>query len=115
MGITEEGFGSVELSHFTSVENEDAVAVENGADAVCHCEHGALREGRPHRPLQRGVGGRIDVGRGFVHEHNPARRQQRPREVQQLPLARAEVRPAFGHFRAEAAAFAQRFPQSALR
>lgn len=97
----------------TLVEHEDAVRTQNRRNAVGDGDHSARRELIADDLLQHFVALKVDARSRLVDEHHLFGVEQRPRDVDELPLAAAEVGPALLHARREAAACLQTVPQTA--
>ena len=102
-GIFEEIGGRVEFEDVTLVEHEDAVRTQNRRNAVRDGDHSARRELIADDLLQHFVALKVDARSRLVDEHHLFGVEQRPRDVDELPLAAAEVGPALLHARREAA------------
>ena len=97
----------------TLVEDEDAVRSQNGRNTVRNCDHSASRELLADDLLQHFVALKVDARSRLVDEHHLFGVEQRPRDVDELPLAATEVGPALLHAGCEAAARVQTIPQTA--
>ena len=94
------------------VEHEDAVRTQNGRNAVGDGDHSARRELIADDLLQHFVALKVDARSRLVDEHHLFGVEQRPRDVDELPLAAAEVGPALLHAGCKAAARLQTVPQT---
>ena len=97
----------------TLVEDEDAVRSQNSRNTVRDGYHSARRELLANDLLQHFVAFKVDARSRLVDEHHLFGVEQRPRDVDELPLAAAEVGPALLNTGREAAACVRTVPQTA--
>ena len=81
------------LDEATVVEDEDAVGVPDGREAVRDHERRAARRERLQRAQDRRLGARVDRARRFVEDQERGVREPRAHEADDLALALGEVRP----------------------
>ena len=86
----------VVLLELTSFQYEDLVRVNDCVQSVGNCNYSAVSERSVHCLVDNAFRSDVNVGCGFIDQHNPRRLENSTSDADELPFSDTEVLSVFG-------------------